>query len=415
MSVSAWDIPRPGLRISSALEEFDDQTVASWEDRGYVPRDVLSRLARHGVFRERWEPGAEEGLPYLIAHSRETARRSAGLAVAVMGHSEMFIGGLTWLGAGAAQRTLLENAIDGRAIGCFAATEPHGGSSFADIRTTAVSVASGWRLRGCKRYVCNIGEATHVLVLARLEHAPLAGDLSMFIVPVGHAGVRVDGFFETAGLRACDVGQVTFDTVLPSDALLGRPGLGLAYASYLLSFERVGICAQLLATADLALRLAVSYARQREVGGIRVMDRQAIRHSLAGCQAELWNLESRLDELTDRARRSEQMPTREIAALKLATGQTAGRIVDACMQVFGARGYCEPFPFGRLWLDVRSARLGGGPDEVLADLVAAGIDRPDPGSDAVIASYIAAHEPRARRRARDDDPVSSPLVSETPS
>jgi alkylation response protein AidB-like acyl-CoA dehydrogenase len=380
-------------RVRDALDAFGDDAMASWENRGHIPRGAVAELARRGIFRERWEHGAEGGLPCLIAISEETSRRSSGLAVVTMGHSEMFIGGLTWLGSGPAQQALLTDALTGQAIGCFAATEAHGGSSLAEIRATAVAVHAGWRLRGCKRYVSNIGEASHVLVLARLQDAHHAGDLSIFIVPVDNPGVRVDGFFGTVGVRACDVGQVTIDAELPRDALLGRAGLGLAYATHLLSFERISICAQLLATAETALRLAASYARQRTIGGSRVIDKQVIRHRLATCQAELWNLQSRLRELTARAQDQERIPAREIAALKLVAGEAAGRIVDSCLQVFGARGCTSNFPLERLWRDSRLARLGGGTDEVLADLVAAGLDRGDPGSDATLSAYLVADNP----------------------
>jgi alkylation response protein AidB-like acyl-CoA dehydrogenase len=386
-------------RAREALGAFGDETVASWEEHGHVPRDAVAELARRGVFRERWAPGAERGLPDLVTLSQEAARCSSGLAVAVMGHSEMFIGGLTWLGDDPAHRVLLADALDGTAVGCFAATEPQGGSSLMGIATTASparSGAGGWRLRGCKRYISNVGAASHVLVLARLDDARHAADLSIFIVPLDHPGVSLDGFFPVVGVRACDVGQVTIDAELAPAALLGRPGLGLAYASHLLSFERISICAQLLATADTALRLAAAYARQRTIGGFRVMDKQAIRHRLAAGQAELWNLQGRLRELTATAAAEERMPAREIAALKLVAGEAVGRVVDASMQVFGARGTSANFPIERLWRDCRLARLGGGADEVLADLVASGLDRPDAEADAALAALLAADRPRPR-------------------
>ncbi len=380
-------------RIRDVLDDYDGDTLASWEASGHVPREAIARLARGGIFRERWDPGAERGLPYLIVMSQETSSRNGGLAIAAMGHSEMFIGGLTWLGESAAHRALLADALAGRAVGCFSATEPQGGSSLTDIRATATRCAAGWRLSGCKRYVSNVGQASHVLVLSRTHSARDTDDLGIFIVPLVHPGVRVDGFIRMVGARACDVGQITIDAELPADALLGRAGLGLAYASHLLSFERISISAQLIASAEFALRLAISYARQRLVGGSRILDKQVIRHRLAGCQANLWTLQSRLRELTDYARQQERMPTREIAALRLVAGEAAGRIVDTCMQVLGARGCSETFPLERLWRDCRLARLGGGTDEVLADLIASGIDRDDPGYDTLLSAYLAADHP----------------------
>jgi alkylation response protein AidB-like acyl-CoA dehydrogenase len=382
------------VRVRDALDGFTAGEVASWEQTGHLPVKAVAELARHGIFRARWTPGAEGGLPLLVTLSQETCQLSSGLALAVMGHSEIFIGALTWLAASAGQVTLLEDALDGRAVGCFAATEAQGGSDLAGIRSTATPVPGGWRLRGRKRYVSNAGGASHVLMLARPEAARNAGDLGLFVVPLDNPGVTLDGCFDAVGIAACDVGQVSFDTVVPADAVLGSPGLGLLYATHLLHFERMSICAQVLAMADLSLRLAVAYARRRTVGGMRVFDRQAIRHRLAGCQAELWTLQGRLAELTTRIERQQTMPAREIAAFKLTSAEAAGRIVDTCMQVFGARGCMRGFPVERIWRDARMARMGGGTDEVLADLVAAGLDRADASVDVLLDEYLAADIPR---------------------
>jgi alkylation response protein AidB-like acyl-CoA dehydrogenase len=398
------------LRVRAALGALDAGALTRWESDGHVPIEPVVELGRQGIFRERWEQGAEGGLSYLIALSEEACSRSSGLALAVMGHSEMFIGALQRLAESPAQRELLDEALDGTVVGCFAATEGHGGSNLAGIRTAAVAVAGGWRLRGCKRYVSNLGGASHVLLLAAPDTAKHPGDLGLFVVPMNRPGVVIDGFFDTVGVHSCDVGQLSVDVELPHDALLGNACLGLLYASYLLNFERVSICAQLLASAQTALRLAAAYARQRTLGGSRLMDRQVIRHRLAWCQAELWSVQSRLRELTARAREQQSMPGHEIAALKLIAGECAGRTIDAAMQVFGARGCTTNFPMERLWRDCRIARLGGGTDEVLADLVASGLDRQDREFERLLSGYLAADLPRSEAgRGWTDHRAAEPL------
>jgi hypothetical protein len=54
------------------------------------------------------------------------------------------------------------------------------------------------------------------------------------------------------------------------------------------------------------------------------------------------------------------------------------------------------FPLERIWRDTRLARLGGGTDEVLADLVASGLDRPDPEIEGLLSGYLAGDVPRGR-------------------
>lgn len=389
-------VPAPsGYRelVRRACESFHDGAARQWEAERHIPRAALRTLAAGGVFLARWEPGAIGGLPCVVAMSEELFRCSSGLALAAMGHSEIFIGALRRHASTPAQQRLLAEALEGQVVGCFAATEPQGGSSLADVRSAAVSVTGGWRLTGTKRFVSNVGSATHAVVLVRAQGAVRADDLSLFVLPLDLPGVRVDGFFDTSGVRSCDVGQITFDTAVPKDALLGSQGLGLLYASHLLQFERVAICAQLLTAAQTALDLATAYARRRRVGAARVMDKQVIRHRLALGYAELWNLQSRLSSLIDAAARENVMPAHEIAALKITAGQTVTRLVDICMHVFGARGDTAAFPMERLARDCRLARIGGGTDEVLTDVVASLIDRPDPVAEEMLDRAVLADQP----------------------
>jgi alkylation response protein AidB-like acyl-CoA dehydrogenase len=380
-------------RVRQALGGFDVDDGRAWEACRHVPTAAIRTLAAADLFRARWEAGAEGGLPRLVVLSRELFRYNSGLAVAAMGHSEVFVGALVWLAGTESQHALLARALDGQVVGCFAATEAQGGSSLADVSTAAVPTAEGWRLTGTKRYVSNVGSATHALVLAREQEADVAGDLSLFILPLDTPGLAVDGFFRTSGVPACDVGQITFDVRLPRDARVGRGGLGLLYASHLLQFERLSICTQLLEAGECALALAAAYARQRRVAGSRVMDRQVIRHRLASARAELWNLHSRLAHLVETAARGGGMPAHEIAALKLTAGQRVTDIIEGCVRIFGARGNGVSHPVERLLQDCRVARLGGGTDEVLADMVAAFVDRPDAEAERRLQAMALADRP----------------------
>jgi len=364
-------------RLHAALSGFDAGTVRDWEDRGHLPRSALAALGRHGVFRQRWSAGADEGAGQVVAMAEETAAASSGLALAAMGHCEVFCGALHWLAGTAYQLVLREEALDGTVTGCLASTEPSGGSDVAAIGTTAEQAAGGWRLRGRKRYVSNLGGASYALVLARVAGRPDARDLSLFAVALDRPGACVDGYFPAAGLAACDVGELSLDVLVPHDALLGAPGMGLAYLSRLLQFERLSICAQLLTGARMTLGLAAAFARRRMLGTDRVLDKQAIRHRLGHCQSQLWMLEGALADLVRRTRDGEAVGHRT-AALKLSASRIAAHVTDECLQVFGARGYTRHYPLERIWRDVRLARIGGGSEEVLTELVATRFDRPEP-------------------------------------
>jgi alkylation response protein AidB-like acyl-CoA dehydrogenase len=400
MQTSVIERPAPpdgdlGYRdlVRSALREFDGDAVTGWHRKRHIPRSAIAVLGAAGVFDRRWSTDAYCGLDLLPVMVGELSRLDAGLALAAMGHSEIFIGALTRHGSTAWHAALLADALAGRAVGCFAATEAHGGSDLAGVRCLAVETAQGWHMTGTKRYISNVGSATHVLVLAKARPRHGTEGPALFVVPVDQQGVGVDGFFDTSGVRSCDVGQLTMDTVLPGDALLGTAGLGMLYASHLLQFERLAICALLTSAAESALELAVAFARGRRHTAGRVADRQVVRHRLALGYAETWNLRSRLEHIIETAVAQRSMPAHHIAALKLVAGQRVSDVVDMCMQVFGARGNTAAYPLESLWRDSRVARIGGGTDEVLADMVASFLDRPDPWAEELLVQAELADRP----------------------
>lgn len=374
------------LRLRQVLDAYGPSDADAWERAGRLPADLLACLGAKGVFRDRWRPGAERGVGHLVALIEETCWLSGGLSLAVTAHSEVFIGALTLLASTPHQRALLDSALAGQAIGCFAATEAHGGSDLTGIRTAVEAHGTGWRLRGRKRYVSNAGQATHLLLLARTGSAPDARDLALVLVPVDTPGVRMEGVLPAVGSKACPPGEFSFDAVLPADAMLAAGGLGLMYAVRLLQFERIAICVQLTTAARIALGMATAFARRRQIGSERLMDKQVIRHRLAHAQADLWAVQSQLRELV-RSTGAGTLPTHELAGLKLVASRVCERVISDCMQVMGARGYTSNYPLERLWRDVRLARVGGGADEVMAELVGSRLDRRDERFDGLLDHY----------------------------
>ncbi len=366
--------------LAESLSGFDEDTVGGWEQSGHLPASALAQLGADGVFRERWIPGAAEGAHLVSEMATATAEVSSGLALAAMGHCEVFCGALNWLAETDRQRGLYADALAGRIVGCLGSTEPSGGSDLAAIHTRATRDGDGWRLRGRKRYISNLGGATHALILAGLEQRLDPRDLSLFVVALDNPGVVVDGYFPVLGLASCDVGQLSIDAVVPDDALLGSSGMGLAYLTRLLQFERLSICAQLIVGARTTLELAAAFARRRLIGTERLLDKQAVRHRLSHCQAQLWMLDAALRDLVHRTRSGAGV-ARDTAALKLSASRIVEAVTDECLQIFGARGYTRNYPLERIWRDVRLARIGGGSEEVMAELVASQLDRPDPAAE----------------------------------
>jgi alkylation response protein AidB-like acyl-CoA dehydrogenase len=68
---------------------------------------------------------------------------------------------------------------------------------------------------------------------------------------------------------------------------------------------------------------------------------------------------------------------RAASGLKVVAAQLGEEVTSQCLHIFGGTGYLlDETPVARWWQDMKLARIGGGGDEVLLELVASGM-RPD--------------------------------------
>jgi alkylation response protein AidB-like acyl-CoA dehydrogenase len=372
-------------QVRAALEPFIQQ-FSSWERDGHLPAQFFAVLGEAGLFRERWAKGAVGGHYLIRALLDELAPLNAGAALALSIHSEVFTHALARFGS-EAQRPLLEGALAGQVIGCFAATESGGGSDLPGLRATAAQTGDSWHLQAEKRYITNVGRATHVLVLANSVTG--RHGLCLFCVPLDRPGVTIRGFYKTLGVCSADTAALSIDTVLEPTDVIGRPGAGLLMALRLLDFERLAGASALVAGAENALKLAGAWARRRQQFGVRLFDHQALRHRLADRWADVYAARAALDATCHRLGEP-SLPHVEIAATKLLAARAASLTADETLQIFGARGYTTAYPVEQMYRDVRLTRIGGGTDEMMREIIAASLDVADSAAAAQLDMYEAA-------------------------
>jgi alkylation response protein AidB-like acyl-CoA dehydrogenase len=209
-----------------------------------------------------------------------------------------------------------------------------------------------------------------------MEATEELGPLAAFLVPLDTPGVSIDGQYRTLGVHSCSTGQLSLDAGLPGDALLGGRRTSLIYVKRALDGERILAAVQALASCRFALRIAVAFCRQRRVQGRRLMEQSVLRQRLAAACTELWGAEALLESVVAMYAAGQDI-SRRAAGLKFLSANVARRLVDEVMQCLGGRSYLEHFLVERLWRDARLLRIGGGTDEVMCEIVAAGLDRED--------------------------------------
>jgi alkylation response protein AidB-like acyl-CoA dehydrogenase len=348
------------------------------EQSGTFPRAAFAALGAAGLVRERWRGGPSGDLVRSVVLAEELAHAGGGgVAIGCTLAGEPIVAALRRYGTSPLLADTLDQVLDGRLLGCFAASEPTGGSDLVNLGTTAEPERDGWRIRGEKKFVSLGPVADFALVLCRTDVSTVAGTsgaarLGLFVVPA--AGLRVIKPLSRLGMSSLSTAWMGIDAWVPDEALLGRPGLGLVVSTWALSHERFAAAAQLVGVCLRAIDLATAHLHRREQFGQPLIEHQALRLRLADLAAQVTVLRYAVYGAASAAPGSPACGTREIAAFKVTAARLAERVVGECMHLFGGMGYLEDeTPLARMYRDVRLARLGGGSDEIMWEMVAAGL------------------------------------------
>ncbi|MGH8354727.1 MAG: acyl-CoA dehydrogenase [Pseudomonas sp.] len=181
------------------------------------------------------------------------------------------------------QRRFLQPMIEGRFFGTMALTEPHAGSSLADIRTRAEPAADGsYRIKGNKIFISGgdhpLSENIVHMVLAKLPDAPPGvKGISLFIVPKflvnpdGSLGPRNDvllaGLFHKMGYRGTTSTALNFgDNDGCVGYLVGKPHQGLSYMFQMMNEARIGVGMGAVMLGYAGYLYSLDYARERPQG-----------------------------------------------------------------------------------------------------------------------------------------------------
>ncbi|WP_207100170.1 acyl-CoA dehydrogenase family protein [Paracoccus shandongensis] len=278
------------------------------------------------------------------------------------------------LGADAALRARFLPQAAAGSLGAFALTEPQAGSNPADMRTVARRDGAGYRLRGSKCFISNAGAADFMVVYAKTNPDAGARGVSAFVVePKETPGIAIAPAERTMGLRGGHVFGVTFDDCfVPEENRIGPEGTGFRTAMKVLDNGRIEVAAQATGIAEAALNAAISYAKERQVGGHPIADFQGLQWMLADSANDLAAARA-LGLAAARLRGTGARYSTESAHAKLFASEAAWRIADRALQIHGGYGYCRDFPLERYLRDLRIFRIYEGSSEIQRTIIARGL------------------------------------------
>ncbi|MBB4852758.1 alkylation response protein AidB-like acyl-CoA dehydrogenase [Mycobacteroides chelonae] len=360
------------------LDSVIDDEVRSWvaeaEKTERFPRALIERFGRTGVLADKWASGPLPDVAKLVSLGFALGNLgSIGISIGASLHDSA-ISILRRFGRTDYLRAITEQAIRGEAVLCIGASEEAGGSDLQISETLVHSVDGGYYVRGSKKFVSLGPISDHIVVVARGADGDAAGkhgNVMLLLVPT--AQVVVNERYRKLSAGPLDTAPIDIDTWVPADALIARPGGGLAAISWGLSHERLGIAAQVVALCEKALGITIARMTERVQFGSTLLGHQALRLRVADLQSRVDMMRYSLEGIAATG----EMNLRTAAAAKVTAARLGEEVLSECLHIFGGSGYLtEEIPVGRWWRDMKLARVGGGTDETLWEFVAAAL-KPD--------------------------------------
>ncbi len=260
---------------------------------------------------------------------------------------------------------IVRQVAAGKAYMAITMTEPHAGSDFHAITSSARKVVGGYRLSGEKRYVARLEQATHVILFTQ----PASGEpkgLSAFVLPIDAPGLERYSF-GAHGLKGNSFGGLKFnDLFVREEQLIGADGEGETIFVNHFRYWRLMQVGAALGTAERALEMMAERLSSRNAYGGPIGRFTHLQQALGQHTTELRMAKALAREaaaMLDRGDYENADPV--INGLKAEGVEIALRAVDAATRAFGAEGYSDRIDLGDRLQDLNGLRIADGTTDVM--------------------------------------------------
>lgn len=362
-------------QLSLDLEKWCETELASphGDDVDAECRALVGKLGAGGWLRyciPAAYGGVHDSLDVRsLALIRETLARLSGLADFAFAMQGLGSGAISLFGTETQKEVYLAAVAKGDKIAAFALTEPGSGSDVASMETTAEEADGGYVVNGAKTYISNGGIADFYVLFARTGEAPGAKGVSAFIVEAGSNGLDDSERIKVIAPHPLATLKFT-DMHLSASALLGERGRGFAQAMATLDIFRTTVGAAALGFARRALDEATERALTRKLGPGTLSDNAIVQSMLAEMVLDVDAsalLVYRAAWLRDV---KGQRNSREAALAKLHATDSAQKVIDKAVQIFGGLGVTQGVMVESLYREIRALRIYEGASEVQKVVIA---------------------------------------------
>ena len=381
-----FELTQTQRQLQDTARKFTDKEIrphAAGIDRSEAyPWDNVERLRKAGFMGMTvGEKYGGPGLTYLDAVIViEEVAKACGVSARIVVEANMgAIGAIMAYGSEEQKRLAAECVLSGdKPAICI--TEPGAGSAATQMTTRADKKGDTWIINGVKHWITGGGVSRLHLIFARAfdengVELGIAGFIAVRDPEDGTPqGLKIGKRELAMGLRGIPETEILFEDLEIPDSMMVTPTQGLkrGFAGLMTAYngQRIGAGTVALGIAQGAFDMALDYAQTREQFDRPICEFQGLQWMLADMATGLDAARLMLYRAATSAPDGGFPDVAMAAQAKILASETAIKVTNDSLQIFGAAGYSRDLPLERMVRDARMFTIGGGTAQILRTVVA---------------------------------------------
>lgn len=357
-----------------ALAQARFAPAAASADKEYRPPiENLKVLAEHGytgVFLPETYGGAGLGLLETVLIVEQLARSCANTAMLFSCTDGATPRAILHIGSDDIRRRYLPAFARAERYAAWSMSEANAGSDVGNVQTRAVLRGDHYVVNGSKLWCSGAQVADVFLVLVRLSDEPGMKGVGALLVERGAPGFSVGRHLDLLGLRGTGMAELVFqDCPVPTGNLLLPPGRMKDLLQVFDADRIIGNPPICLGLAHAALAQAAQHLKDRVQFGRPLADNQGLQWKLADMAIDLEAARALVYAAAASLDRG-QHSVAQVSIAKTYANEMAVRVTNQAMQLAGAFGLSEEYPFERYFRDARGMSIGYGTTEIHRNVIA---------------------------------------------
>jgi len=359
-----------------AVREFAEGELAKQEliTLDYVPADFLKKMGGLGFFSVKVpkEYGGDLGTWVMMGIlAEEMAKMNIPIAYMTMVSYEVILS-LTSFGTNETKEEWLQDLVKGAKRGCISANESDSGVDIGVIKTKAIREQDSYFISGEKSPVSFGMQADVAFLFAKTNSEKKTEGLTAFFVPLNLSGITKSEI-KNMGLFPVAPCSFTMDHVcIPAKYRIGDEGQGFylhTTMGFSSDFHQIISGLISLGAAQAAMRLAISYSKQRVAFGRPIVQFEAISEKIAKgatlIEAARW-LCYRALALKDQGLSN----GKEAAMCGWWCPKVAFQVIEDALLIHGHTGYSDDLPLQQMLRDIVAFEMISGTEGILMQRIA---------------------------------------------